>query len=39
MGKLMLDWNHKLKEYGVKVFSVSPGFSATGLGGLGQEIM
>jgi NAD(P)-dependent dehydrogenase (short-subunit alcohol dehydrogenase family) len=39
MSMLMLDWNHKLKEDGVKVFSVSPGFCATGLGGLGADLM
>ncbi|KAF2865801.1 dehydrogenase with different specificitie [Massariosphaeria phaeospora] len=39
MSMLMLDWNHKLKEDGVKVFSVSPGFCATGLGGLGEDLM
>jgi NAD(P)-dependent dehydrogenase (short-subunit alcohol dehydrogenase family) len=39
MSMLMLDWNFKLKEDGVKVFSVSPGFCATGLGGLGAELM
>ena len=37
MSMLMLDWNHKLKADGVKVFSVSPGFCATDLGGLGEE--
>ncbi|KAK3687191.1 hypothetical protein B0T22DRAFT_527154 [Podospora appendiculata] len=30
---LMLDWHHKLKEDGVKVWAVQPGFLATGLGG------
>ncbi|KAI1127169.1 hypothetical protein F5Y10DRAFT_266374 [Nemania abortiva] len=39
MSMLMLDWNHKLKEDGVKVFSVSPGFCATGLGNVGADIM
>lgn len=37
LSMLMLDWNHKLKEDGVKVFSVSPGFCATGL--MGEEVM
>ncbi|KAM5354716.1 hypothetical protein ACJ41O_001363 [Fusarium nematophilum] len=37
MSMLMLDWNHKLREDGVKVFSVSPGFCATGLGSVGEE--
>jgi NAD(P)-dependent dehydrogenase (short-subunit alcohol dehydrogenase family) len=39
MNMLMLDWNHKLKEDQVKVFSVSPGFCATGLSGLGSDLM
>lgn len=39
LSMLMLDWNHKLKEDGVKVFSVSPGFCATGLGGVGEELI
>ncbi|KAK2774327.1 hypothetical protein FQN52_004268 [Onygenales sp. PD_12] len=38
LSMLMLDWNHKLKEDGVKVFSVSPGLCATGLGGLGEDL-
>ncbi|KAH9904726.1 hypothetical protein F4778DRAFT_43135 [Xylariomycetidae sp. FL2044] len=37
MNMLMLDWDHKLRADGVKVFSVSPGFCATGLGGLSAE--
>ncbi|KAH3938953.1 hypothetical protein HBH98_240620 [Parastagonospora nodorum] len=36
---LMLDWNHKLKADGVIVFSVSPGFCATGLSELGADLM
>ncbi|KAI0976529.1 hypothetical protein F4678DRAFT_413674 [Xylaria arbuscula] len=39
MNMMMLDWNHKLREDGIKVFSVSPGFCATGLGGLGSDAM
>ncbi|KAI0433399.1 hypothetical protein F5Y09DRAFT_328956 [Xylaria sp. FL1042] len=39
MSMLMLDWNHRLKEDRIKVFSVSPGFCATGLGNLGAELM
>ena len=31
---LMLDWNHKLKADGVKVWGVGPGFLATNLGGV-----
>ncbi|KAK7906566.1 hypothetical protein PG985_016303 [Apiospora marii] len=38
LSMLMLDWNHKLQADGVKVFSVSPGFCATGLGGLPEEM-
>lgn len=33
LNMLMLDWNHKLKADGVKVWSVGPGFLATNLGG------
>lgn len=29
---LMLDWDHKLKADGVKVWGVGPGFLATNLG-------
>ena len=32
MNMLMLDYNHKLKEDGVKVFAVGPGMNATSLG-------
>ncbi|KAI9667912.1 MAG: hypothetical protein M1821_000732 [Bathelium mastoideum] len=39
MNILMLDWGHKLKEDGIKVFSVSPGVYATGLGGLGDDAL
>ncbi|KAF1990512.1 NAD(P)-binding protein [Aulographum hederae CBS 113979] len=34
LNMLMLDWNHKLKADGVKVWSVGPGFLATNLGGM-----
>lgn len=37
LNMMMLDWNHKLKEDGVKVFCVGPGMLATNLGGLGPE--
>ncbi|KAL2203537.1 NAD(P)-binding protein [Sarocladium strictum] len=37
LNMLMLTWYWLLKEDGVKVFSVSPGFLATGLGGFGAE--
>lgn len=33
LSMLMLDWNHKLRADGIKVFSVSPDFCITGLGG------
>jgi NAD(P)-dependent dehydrogenase (short-subunit alcohol dehydrogenase family) len=33
LNMLMLDWNHKLKDDGVKVWGVQPGFLITGLGG------
>ena len=33
LNMLMLDWNHKLKEDGVKVWAVGPGLLATNLGG------
>ncbi|PWY67605.1 NAD(P)-binding protein [Aspergillus sclerotioniger CBS 115572] len=33
LNMLMLDWNHKLKADGVKVFGVMPGFLVTNLGG------
>ncbi|KAI1171139.1 hypothetical protein F4777DRAFT_70204 [Nemania sp. FL0916] len=39
MSMLMLDWNHKLKEDGIKVFSVNPGFCATGLGNVGADAL
>ncbi len=31
---LMLDWNHKLKADGVKVWCIGPGMLETDLGGL-----
>ncbi|KAI0100873.1 NAD(P)-binding protein [Nemania sp. FL0031] len=39
LSMLMLDWNHKLKEDGIKVFSVSPGFCVTGLGNVGDDVL
>lgn len=39
LNMLMLTWYWLLKEDGVKVFSVSPGFLATGLAGFGAEKM
>jgi NAD(P)-dependent dehydrogenase (short-subunit alcohol dehydrogenase family) len=37
LNMLMLDWNHKLKADGVKVWCVGPGMVATNLGGRGPE--
>lgn len=34
LNMLMLDWNHKLKADGVKVWCVGPGILATNLGGV-----
>lgn len=34
LNMLMLDWNHKLKADGVKVWSAAPGVMATNLGGV-----
>ncbi|KAI9645231.1 hypothetical protein NHQ30_005965 [Ciborinia camelliae] len=38
LNMLMLNWNHKLKADGVKVWAVGPGMCATNLGGLGPEM-
>ncbi|KAI9682980.1 MAG: hypothetical protein M1820_010933 [Bogoriella megaspora] len=38
LNMLMLDWNHKLKEDGVKVWCVAPGMLDTNLGDVGPEI-
>ena len=38
LNMVMLDWNHKLKEDGVKVWAVGPGFLATNLGGIKEKI-
>ena len=37
LNMLMLDWNHKLKEDGVKVWGVGPGFLATDLGNVREK--
>ncbi|KAL6712730.1 hypothetical protein ACLMJK_009668 [Lecanora helva] len=37
LSMLMLDWNHKMKEDGVKVWSVGPGFLATDLGNMREK--
>lgn len=39
MNMVMLDWNHKLKEDGVKVWAVGPGFLATNLRGIRDKIL
>ena len=39
LNMLMLDWNHKLKADGVKVWSVGPGILATNLGNLPKEVV
>ncbi|KAE8348965.1 hypothetical protein BDV28DRAFT_142289 [Aspergillus coremiiformis] len=38
LNMLMLDWNHKLKADGVKVWGVGPGFLAMGLGGITEKV-
>lgn len=37
LNMLMLDWNHKLKEDGVKVWAVGPGMLATNLGNMREK--
>ncbi|PVI04509.1 NAD(P)-binding protein [Periconia macrospinosa] len=37
LNMLMLEWERVLQVDGVKVFCISPGFLATGLGGVGKE--
>ena len=37
LNMLMLDWNHRLKEDGVKVWAVGPGFLATNLGNMPEK--
>lgn len=39
LNMLMREWTRLLKNDGVKVFAISPGFLATGLGGIGQETL
>ncbi|EIW73381.1 hypothetical protein TREMEDRAFT_24262 [Tremella mesenterica DSM 1558] len=39
MNMLVRQWTRLLKEDGVKVFAVSPGLLATGLGGMGADMM
>ncbi|RYP07735.1 hypothetical protein DL764_002354 [Monosporascus ibericus] len=38
LNMLMLDWNHKLKADGVKVWAVGPGMLDTGLGNVSPEV-
>lgn len=38
LNMMMLDWNHKLKEDGVKVWGVGPGILATDLGNIREKI-
>ncbi|KAF2264030.1 NAD(P)-binding protein [Lojkania enalia] len=39
LNMMMLDWARVLKQDGVKVFAISPGFLATGLGGVGAATL
>lgn len=39
LNMMMLEWDRLLRVDGVKVFCISPGFLATGLGGVGQEVL
>lgn len=39
LNMMMIEWARMLKEDGVKVFAISPGFLATGLGGAGAALM
>lgn len=39
LNMLMLDWVRVLEPDGVRVFGISPGFLATGLGGMGKEVL
>ncbi|KAJ4337903.1 hypothetical protein N0V95_008198 [Ascochyta clinopodiicola] len=39
LNMMMLDWARALEPDGVRVFGISPGFLATGLGGMGPEFM
>ncbi|KAJ7260500.1 hypothetical protein B0H12DRAFT_375271 [Mycena haematopus] len=39
LNMLMLDWNHKLKADGVKVWAVGPGFLATDLGHIREKVV
>jgi NAD(P)-dependent dehydrogenase (short-subunit alcohol dehydrogenase family) len=39
LNMMMLDWERLLEPDGVLVFAISPGFLATGLGGMGKEFL
>jgi len=39
MNMMMRNWERVLREDGVKVFCISPGFLATGLGGFSGELL
>jgi NAD(P)-dependent dehydrogenase (short-subunit alcohol dehydrogenase family) len=36
---MMLEWDRMLTPDGVRVFAISPGFLATGLGGVGADTL
>lgn len=38
LNMLMMDWNHKLKADGVKVWGVAPGLLATNLGNIKEKV-
>lgn len=39
LNMMMLNWEMLLEPDGVKVFAISPGFLATGLGGMGKDLL
>ncbi|KAL4977675.1 hypothetical protein BDW66DRAFT_165531 [Aspergillus desertorum] len=39
LNMMMREWERTLRNDGVKVFAISPGFLATGLGGMGAEVL
>jgi NAD(P)-dependent dehydrogenase (short-subunit alcohol dehydrogenase family) len=39
LNMMMMDWARVLEPDGVKVFAISPGFLATGLGGMGKDFL
>jgi NAD(P)-dependent dehydrogenase (short-subunit alcohol dehydrogenase family) len=38
LNMMMLEWERVLEPDDVRVFAISPGFLATGLGGMGKEL-